>query len=239
MRIVIVDDDHLLRTVMVEYLERDVEPHQILECASVAEVSQCLKTGHFDLIFLDLQLPDGGGDALLPTLSPAIQVIIVTAHQDFAVRSYEYDVCDYLVKPLSPERVYRAVEKARKRLTQNRKEFESPSETGALYFRSSGSLVKRSPQRVSYIKSEGNFLRVVGDDPNILTLMTMTKVLTLLPDYFLRAHRSYVVNRHRITEIRGGSVHLGTVPIRIGESYKSELIKALGLDPKPGIKDRK
>ena len=117
---IIVDDDPLVRHVLRDLLDASTEVRVVGEAESVAQ-ARVLATQHApQVVFLDVNLPDGSGFELLPDLSGEASVVFVTSAEEYAVHAFDCEAADYLLKPVSPERLQRALARVRQRLAAKR-----------------------------------------------------------------------------------------------------------------------
>ena len=119
MKCLIVDDDELSRGILEDLINDTASLDLVASCGNPLEAFNILKESKIDLLFLDIEMPKMDGISMLKALSPLPQVILVTSHDQYAVESYEYDVTDFVKKPISAARFLKAVEKANKRFSSD------------------------------------------------------------------------------------------------------------------------
>ncbi|MCS7019781.1 MAG: LytTR family DNA-binding domain-containing protein [Cytophagales bacterium] len=142
MNCIIVDDDAFSRTVIKQLVKRTANLEVLAECSSAIEAYQLLKNVEVDIIFLDVEMPEMSGLDLLRTLKKMPQIVVVTGNKDYAVEAFDYDVTDFLVKPVEYARFLRAVDRAESKLLHERKPV-APSLTQSLTNLSISSLAKQ------------------------------------------------------------------------------------------------
>lgn len=217
-RTLIVDDESLARERIKRFLasERDIET--LGECADGREAVAAIQSLKPDLVFLDIQIPelDGFGVVEAVGVEQMPAVIFVTAYDRYALRAFEVNALDYLLKPYNHERFRKAVERARAQLSngargelneqllsllQNLKTEQKHLER--LMIKSSGRVFFLRTEEIDWIEAEGNYLRLhVGRERHLLR-ETMNRLASKLdPDKFLRIHRSTLVNIERIKELQ-------------------------------------
>ncbi len=224
MKCLVVDDDPLTCDLVEGYLEQIGGLDYCLKINDGSTALQLLAAESFDVVFLDLQLPGIDGVSLLKALSRDTPVIIISADDQFGAESYQFDVVDYLVKPLEFSRFAKAVLKLKTRST------DSPTPPDdALFLKDNTTIHRIDLARLRYIESQGNYASFVFEDGKpILSLITLSKLLTLLPDHFMRIHRSYIVNLHTIRQIDGNQLDPGTgQKLPISKSHREELHEKL------------
>ncbi len=178
-----------------------------------------------DLMFLDVDMPKVSGLDLMKTIQETLQqipmVIFITAHSEYAVRSYDVDAVDFLLKPFSFSRFMKAAQKAdaQYKLLRGIENTSKP----AIFLRSEARLIKILLQDIVFIESEKDYIKVQTlNDGMIISRMTMKAILELLPEQgFMRVHRSFVVPVGQVKEVRKKTLLVRDVEIPIGENYES------------------
>ncbi|MBE7177133.1 MAG: response regulator transcription factor [Mucilaginibacter polytrichastri] len=171
-----------------------------------------------DLLFLDIKMPDISGIDLLASLPRKPLVIFTTAYSEHAVQSYELDAVDYLLKPFSLPRFLKACGKAREILSQKKE-----GENGSVFIKTGYEQVKVDFSEILFIESAGNYMQfILDDDRRILSRLTMSGALALLPvQHFVRVHRSFVVNRQKITRMERHQVHTGQYIVPLSPGFQA------------------
>lgn len=193
-----------------------------------------LNENHTDLVFLDIEMDLLTGIQLLDSLTYKPAVILTTAYNKYAIKGYEYDVVDYLLKPFSFERFLKAVNKASDRLGKspainplNKSENSDPNKE-FLFIRTNYQMEKVMLKNILYIKSMNNYLIIKTPDKSYFTISNFRQMIDLLPcNNFVRLHKSYIVALDKIDIINKNSVRLGKTTISIGESFKEKFFSTL------------
>ncbi len=176
-----------------------------------------------DLLFLDIQLPELNGLSFLKTLHQPPKVIVTSAFPGYAVEAFEEAVIDYLVKPYSYERFYKAIMRIREQtLTQ-------PNDKNKqLFLYADKTIYKTNAEDILYLKAEVDYVKVVTADKQILILDSLQNWEVKLREYnFIRTHRSFIVNLDRIEKVSGNQVFIENDIIPIGKTYKEKFISIL------------
>lgn len=195
--------------------------------ASAIEALAFMKQNPVDLIFLDIQMENLTGIQLLEILDPKPAVILTTAYDQYALKGYELNVSDYLLKPYSFERFLKATEKVHHQIKQHQPESESEA---FIFLKTEYRLEKVNFDEILYIESRGDYVYVVCSQAKVLTLMTLKKLIAKLPeDQFIRVHKSYVVAISKIKAIEQGRIHINGITIPIGDLYREVVWKRLAL----------
>lgn len=229
MKCLAIDDE----PVALEILEDYITKVPFLECVGVFRDSlkalDYLQENSVDLIFLDINMPDLTGIQFLKTLKKPPLVIFTTAYSDYALESYDYDAVDYLLKPIEFERFVKASNKACE-MFQIKAQGMSVSVGDREYiFIKSGTHYHRVKiEDIHYIKGTGNYVTFVMEQKEILSLLTMTKVLEILPrNVFYRIHKSYIINSLHLDLIENEEVRIRGVRIPIGDNFREDFMKAI------------
>ena len=211
LRVVLVDDEELARRGLRRDLGEDPTLRVVAECADGFEAVRVAAEEKPDLMLLDIQMPRLDGFEVLELIDPAIAVIFVTAHDEHAVRAFEVNAVDYLLKPVDPERLRRAVERARERI---RRREPMPVAALARSRRPPGAPLSRILIRdgakvhvlpvdaIDYIEAQDDYIAVHVSGKTHLKQQPMAEVESALdPARFARIHRSYILNLDRLARI--------------------------------------
>jgi two-component system, LytTR family, response regulator len=224
----VVDDDALSRSVL-EDLINDTEFLTLAKsCENAMEAVSVLNDSHIDILFLDIEMPKMDGMELIKSINPLPQLILVTSHAEYAVESYEYNVTDFIVKPVSPARFIKAVDKARKNLESKKASISTSGES--MFIKTDSKLVQLSTDEILFIEALGNYMRIYTSKGKYTILSTMKDMETKLPaNHFARVHRSFIVNIKKIETIEDNFILIDGKQVSIGKAYKEELEKRLNL----------
>lgn len=229
MRCIVVDDDELSRSVIEDLINETDSLELIKSCEDAVEAFKVIKEEHIDLVFLDIEMPKMDGLEMLRTLSPLPQVILVTAHEKYAVESYEYDVTDFLHKPISLARFMKAVDKAYNGFENNRASITSQDKT--IFIKADSRLVQINTEDILYIEALGNYMRIYTSGEQKYTILSTMKdiISKLSSDDFVRVHRSFIVRLDKIKTIEDNYIVINSKQINIGKAYKDDLTQKLNL----------
>ena len=209
LRTLIVDDERIGRQRLRRMLEREADVEILAECADGPAAVAAVREHAPDVLFLDINMPgmDGFGalDALGPDRQPPV-VIFVTAYDEHAVRAFEACALDYLLKPASPERLAKAVARAREQLTLARgdnAETDAPAPSSQRFVARSGGRVSFiAPEEIDWVEAAGNYMILHVGPHNHMVRETMSDLETGLAALdFLRVSRSALVNLRRVTAL--------------------------------------
>jgi len=211
LRVVIVDDEEPARTVLREYLERAGGLEIVGECKNGFEAVKAVNDLAPDLLFLDIQMPKLNGFEVLELLGRDVAVVFVTAFDEHAIKAFEVNAVDYVLKPVSAERVAAALERARKRLTPRE---SVPVASLVAAARPTGQYVSRivvrhgarvhviAPEKLDYAEAQDDYVSLHAEGKQHLKQQTLSDLEgSLDPARFVRIHRSYLLNLDRLSRI--------------------------------------
>ncbi|WP_372644046.1 LytR/AlgR family response regulator transcription factor [Ancylomarina sp.] len=234
MNCVIIDDDKLSRKVIESYIERTDYLTLIASYPSAIEaINEIKKNDPIDLIFLDVEMPEMTGMEFLNSLNTTPQVIIISSKEQYALEAFEYDVSDYLLKPISYSRFFKAVNKVNSRVQQSGSAIIAP-ENNEIFIKSNSTLVRLHYDDILWVEALENYVVVNTFTDKYTIHFTMKAIEDKMPSHlFSRIHRSYVVNLKKIEMIEDNSVVIttdgGSKSIPIGKSYREKLMGDINL----------
>lgn len=236
MRCLIVDDEPLAQDVIEHYILGTEGLELVGKCTNAVQAFALLNKEQVDLMFLDIQMPELNGLDFIRTLRQLPMIILTTAYSEYAVQGFELDVVDYLLKPISLERFLKAVSKARAvrqplQPPPPKPELTPKMQHDSIFIRSDGKYIQLNPQDILFIEGLKNYLIIHTTQKKIITHSTMKNMeedLSAFP-FFIRVHKSYLINRRFITEIEGNMVRLDKQTVPVGGIYKEELMRSLKL----------
>ncbi|TAI49585.1 LytR/AlgR family response regulator transcription factor [Flagellimonas allohymeniacidonis] len=233
MNCLIVDDEPIAIKVIETHLKEFKELVVIAKCRSAIQALDIIEKNRIDLIFLDIEMPKIDGFSFLKSLKNPPLVIVTTAHRGYAIEGFELDVVDYLLKPISLERMVKAISKVRRMQKEGASfgvsQLVKTKYNPFIFIRSERENVKIELQSILYIESLKNHIKIVTPKKSHITLLSIGKMEDKLPrDVFLRIHRSYLVNKHQIENYSNTHVVIKRKSIPIGRNYKEEVLEYLG-----------
>ncbi|MBT1701338.1 LytTR family DNA-binding domain-containing protein [Fulvivirgaceae bacterium PWU4] len=222
----IVDDEPLARNLLTEYVKKVSFLKLVHTCSNPLEALELLRNNPVDILFLDIQMPEITGITFLKILQKKPLVILTTAYSEYALESYELDVVDYLLKPITFDRFLKAVDKAGQRLntgTAPVAEKVVPSEpTQPFVFVKDGTkLVKINFDDILYVEGLKDYVTIHTKTQKVVSLQRLKSLELQLPaDRFIRIHHSYIVALKAIDVIHKGEVQIGNAMIPISDTYR-------------------
>ncbi|GAB5399398.1 MAG: LytTR family DNA-binding domain-containing protein [Aureisphaera sp.] len=228
LKCIAIDDEPLALQIIESHVAQIPNLELVATFPNPIEASGRLRSAAVDLIFLDIEMPLMSGIDFLKSLQNPPMVIFTTAYRNYAIESYELDVIDYLLKPISFPRFFKAISKCKKQGTEIvQNPIESTLVNDHIYVNANKKFVKIRFEEILYVESVKDYVRVHTQDQRIMTKETLSQFEGKLPHGFLRIHRSFVVNVSKVTAFTKVDVEIGETEIPIGASYKDAVITVL------------
>lgn len=228
LRCLIVDDELIAIKDIVSNIEKI--NFLIVEdtCSSAIEAAEILKRGNIDLMFLDINMPYLSGIEFLESLDKAPLTILSTAYSEYALDGYRLNVIDYLLKPISFQRFFQAVQKAQEifqtQILLQNVEDSQPN----LFIRQGDSFQKIDWDDILYVEGMQNYLKIHLSNKTLTIHQTMVSLEALLPkDAFYRIHKSYLINVYKIDSISGGRLFINGEELPISKPRKENLLNSV------------
>lgn len=228
----IVDDEPLARKLLSDYVQKVPYLNLLRTCSDPMEALDFLRENPVDLLFLDIQMPEITGLTLLKILQKKPWVILTTAYSEYALESYELDVVDYLLKPITLERFLKSMEKINQRM-QGIANQQLPSEQSTvqtpelppppayIFVKDGTKLVKVKLSEIMYVEGMKDYVAIHTPQQRIVTLQRLKALEEQLPEnLFIRIHNSYIVALDWLDSIHKEKVKVGNALLPISDSYR-------------------
>lgn len=204
LKAVIIDDEWLVRAELKLMLAAHPELVLVGEAANVTQAIPLIQATSPEAIFLDIQMPGGSGFDLLEQIETAAKIIFITAYDKYALRAFEVNALDYLLKPISKERLAKAVKKLATNEPAQAPVISKVEYDDAVYVLVNGALKFLKLSLLKCIMAEGNYSYIYYDDkPRALVGKTLQEWEELLPEkYFVRIHRSAIINFAHVQRVK-------------------------------------
>jgi DNA-binding LytR/AlgR family response regulator len=230
LKCLIIDDEPLAQNVIENYMEQFSFIELIARCDNALHALEWMKKQKIDLVFLDISMPFISGIEFIKSLKDPPQIILTTAHKEFAVESYELNVLDYLLKPISFERFLKAINKLYMYAPQSEKAVADDSGNDAfIYVRSEKKNVRILLKDILFIESIKDYIKIHTREKIIITQIPISVIEQRLPDGFLRIHRSFIIAKDKITAFTQHDLEIGKHQIPIGRNYRMVVAKHFNL----------
>ncbi|MES2747887.1 MAG: LytTR family DNA-binding domain-containing protein [Bacteroidota bacterium] len=223
---VIIEDEPLASEIVKDYINQVPFLNLVAVCEDAIYAMDILQKQKIDLIFLDINLPKLKGFDFIKTINNPPNIIITTAYNEYALQGYEFNVVDYLMKPIEFNRFLMAVNKLKQ--SHETKEVNLLSkERDYLFFNSNKKKVKVYVDDILYVESLKEYVRIVITNKVIVTKFQLSQIEELLPkNDFIRIHRSFIVAKNKIEAFSSSDIEINGIQIPIGRSYK-ELVQSI------------
>ena len=222
---IIVEDEPLAAEILQDYIKQI--PFLTLRhiCSDAIIALEVLQKEKIDLIFLDIHLPKLKGLDFIKSLKNPPPIILTTAYHEFALQGYEYNVLDYLLKPIEFSRFVMAVNKLKQPIEAKSRQMPPiEKERKSIFFNVSKKKVKVYLDEILYVESLKEYIRIVTASNSILTKYQLGEIEEILTkNNFLRIHRSFIVSIDKIDAYTATDVEINNKQIPIGRSYKDIL----------------
>ncbi len=230
-----IDDEPLALQKMHDYILRVGYLDLLAEFDNALEALEFLKSNKVDLIFLDIQMEELTGIQMIEAMKDKPKVILTTAYHEYAIKGYELDICDYLLKPIPFSRFLQSCEKIHSMLdSESGKEYKpvivsERSSNDDFFFVKNGNITQNVKfDDILFVEGMKDYLRVHTFTDKIMTLLSFKKLeQTLTYPRFVRIHKSYLVAVDKITSIERNRVTIGKEILPIGESYRRQFFKVI------------
>ena len=227
----IIDDERTARDILESHLQKIDLIEVVGNCKNAMEGFSKLNEHQVDLVFLDINMPEISGLSFAKTLNNNTKVIFTTAYREYAIDGFDLQAVDYLLKPISLERLIKAVNKfmGENIPLTNTLENETQLEANEFIFvRSDRKMIKVDFEDILYIESLSDYLKIHTSERTITTRETISNIETKLPHKkFLRCHRSFIVSIQRINSFTNEHIEINKTAISISRSYRTTVLKRL------------
>jgi DNA-binding LytR/AlgR family response regulator len=223
---IIIEDERLAQDVIKNHLQRSGRFNLLGTYRNAPEAKEALEQTTVDLIFLDIQLPGMTGLNFLRSLSNPPLVVFTTSYPEYALESYEFNVIDYLLKPISYERFSKTIDKIIDgKIFKTSGADLKPENRDHIFIRSEGKFFRIPFSDILYIEGMKDYLKIHTLDHVIITHQTLVDIENILPaNSFIRIHKSYIISVARIKAVFGNSVDMGKIQLPIGLNYKERIM---------------
>lgn len=226
----IVDDEALARKSLERLSEKSDQVEIVGICESAEEALKLLEKEKVDLIFLDIEMPGLSGLELMDHLPYLPQIVITTGNKEYAYDAFEYDVTDFLIKPIAQPRFIAAVEKVVAR--ENRiSAIAGSSSENELYVKTDGKYIRLPYDKIMYFENVGDYIKIITDGMGTHVIYGALKAIDEKLTYprFLKVHRSFIVNLDKVKDIEDNTLVIEKKVIPISRAHKPVLLKTINI----------
>ncbi len=226
LRCIIVDDEPLARQGLQGYVEQVDFLDLKAVCKNAIQANTILQQEAIDLIFLDIEMPKLTGINFLKSLQNPPFVIFTTAYSEYALEGYQFDVVDYLLKPISFERFLQACNKALRLIATS--DTNEATNEDYIFVKTDKQLVKLNIADILFVEGMQNYILIHTEKEKLMTLVPLKNVFDLLSETdFIQVHRSYIVAKSKIEAIVGNQILVGGKHIPLSTRMRKQVLDLL------------
>jgi len=227
----IVDDEPMAREILENHLSKIDSVNVVASCKNAIDAFNAISANKVDVIFLDINMPEISGLSFAKSINKKIKIIFTTAYREYAVDGFDLQAVDYLLKPISFDRLFQSINKyiAEYISSDLPKDHQIKEEQSDFIFvRSDRKMIKVNFAEILYIESLGDYVKIILDAKNIVTRETISNIEAKLPkNRFLRTHRSFIVSIKQIVSFTYEYIEINKKAIPISRSYKTSVLNKL------------
>jgi len=228
---IIVDDEPVAREILESHLSKIKAVNIAASCKNAIEAFNIINLQEINLIFLDINMPEISGLSFAKSINKNIKIIFTTAYREYAVDGFDLQAVDYLLKPISFERLLQAINKFSDetiRINSPDTEEIRHEKTNFIFVRSDRKMIKINFDDINYIESLSDYIKIHLSDKTVITRETITGIEAKLPQNdFLRIHRSFIVSISKIDSFTNEYIDINKKQIPISRTYKKDVVQGL------------
>ena len=230
---ILADDGELYRELTKHYLSLIPNLLCLAICENAIDANAKIQESFPDLLILDVEMPGLSGIQLAKSLKNLPLIIFISSHSSYASEAFEVDAIDYLVKPVAPERLMRAIDKARELLkmkqTIAKNEGFKPNTNDSFFIRENNAFTKILIADILYIESLGDFVNIyLQNGEKKIALVSLKNLdLQLPPAVFVRISRTHMINKEKITSFDSNTITLNKLQFNIGKTYTENVMQSV------------
>ncbi len=225
----IVDDEAMAIEIIETHLSKIPTIKTINSCNNAIEAFNFLINNSVDLVFLDINMPEISGISFAKSIHKDIKIIFTTAYRDYAVEGFELQAVDYLLKPISFERLLKAVNTYFEVYNNsNKTSLKEEAVSEFMFVRADRRMIKIDFDAIIYVESYSDYIKIHLTDETITTRETISAIEAKLPNNnFMRIHRSFIISLAHITSFTNEEITINKKSFPISRSYKKEVLSIL------------
>lgn len=225
LKCIITDDEPVARKGLQGYVEKLDFLELVAVCEDAIQLSNVLKTTKVDLLLLDIEMPYMSGIELLSSLANPPKVIITSAYEQYAIKGYDLEVVDYLLKPISFDRFLKAVNKVYDLLINQQASTSLPD---YLFVKANQKLEKIFFKDILFVEGVENYVSIQTTAGKVITHSTLSSMLHNLPaSQFVQAHKSFIVNMEQIITIEGNLLGVDKYTVPVSRTYRDKTMETI------------
>jgi DNA-binding LytR/AlgR family response regulator len=234
MNCIIIDDEEFSREITSLVVTRNEKLNLIGSFSDAIDAIKFINnsTETIDVVLLDIHMPTFSGIDFIQTVKQPFQIVLITFDEKFGSEAFNFEyITDYLIKPITEERFNRAIERVENKLKYAPKtNSEIDEKIKSIYINIDKRLIKIEIEDIFYIKANGDYIFIKTEKENFTVHTTLKKMEEKLPkSIFIKAHRSYIINKQKIIDIKNHTILLGNDIIPIGKKHRNDLLNNINL----------
>lgn len=230
-RCLIVDDEPMARKILDGFLAKIDSLEVVGTCRNAIEAFNCIASNKIDLVFLDVNMPEISGLSFAKSINKEIKIIFTTAHREYAVDGFDLQAVDYLLKPISFERLQQAIYKylgVVKEIAEQKPIEQVNVKVDFFFVKSDRKMIKINFTEICFVESLSDYIKIVLPGKTVVTRETISSIEARLPyEMFMRCHRSFIVSVDKIESFTSEFVEVSKVAIPISRSYRKDVLSRL------------
>ena len=219
----IVDDEPVAQRIIEGYLADLNEFELVGKCLNAISARELLQHQVVDLMFLDLEMPKLKGFSFLKTLQNPPKVIITTAFREYALESYELEVVDYLLKPITFERFLKAINRFQRNHFSLTPSIQKEEKQAFIYVKSNRKTIKLRINEIRYIEGMNNYIKIYCGEKIHIVYASLSYILKELSIDFIRVHKSFIINKNYVSAFSQEQIELDKKQIPVGFTFRKKL----------------
>jgi DNA-binding LytR/AlgR family response regulator len=225
MKTIIIDDDELSGKVVEHYLSKTGFAGLVHNFTDPIKALSYISENKIDLVLLDIEMPEMNGMEMINAIkNSSCQIILVTSHKEFAIEAFEYQVVDYLVKPFTYPRFFKAIAAAKQRISEK----ANNDENDFVFVKKDSKIIQIRKSEILWVEAMGDYAVLNTAKEKFILHSTLKAIGEKLPEQnYIRVHRSYIVRMDKIDKIEDDTIFCNSKTIPIGKSYHEEVFRKL------------
>lgn len=220
---IVVDDEPLAISLLESYVQKIPFFELVFSTENPIDALEYVQNNESDLVFLDIQMPELTGLNFMKILGDKQKYILTTAYSEYALEGYEHNIVDYLLKPISFERFYKSALKAQERFSVN-----ESREDSHFFVKSSGQQHRINFDEILYVESLKDYVNIKTENKEYIILDTLKSLESQLPEFFLRIHKSFIINLNKIKSVSSKKIILITEhEVPVGDMYRAAFLEKI------------
>lgn len=212
---IVVDDDPMSLKILEQCIHRTgIFEHPLL-LEDALSLKEYLKKKDCDVIFLDVELPELSGLDFIKAFENLPPIVLMSNLKKYAVDAFEFEVLDFLPKPVEYSRFLKTINKIEKKIESGQKDEKNEN----IFFKVNGKLQKIEFSDILYFESMADYVKIITLNKTHIVLQTMTKLVKILPKNFVRCHRSYIINLKKVDALDDRVLEIESYAIPVSRSY--------------------